>query len=152
MDTTDQPPPFKPASPSQPDRPRLKPQFSMRALFLALTLCAVFFGLVAIVPGITIFLLSLSLMVVQVSLASALLAGALVTEGRKRIFCVAALSAFVLSFWMHWDLDSSISFGRNRGDFLAQAARVSLIAGVRIGLALLGGWIALVATRYWQPE
>jgi len=132
-----------------------RPQFSVATLLGLLTLVAVACVLVLKMPGLGMMLVQLLAEVAFAGYAAFLVAGAWLSNGRSRLFCIAAVATLVLTLLPG---AGTAAVGqmlfRDLGMSSGLAYFVWGFVGIveRIALSLFGGWVALRAARYWQPN
>lgn len=146
-----------PKEPPPSDAPagrRFVPRFNTASLLGAMVLVAVICTLAMTMPGLLAAVVGILVTAVLVAYAGVLVAGAMVAQGRTRLFAIAAGVGLAISLW-GTPSSAFATYLLDRGGLSSMAALFvwTLIGPLQhIGLSLLGGWIALRATQFWEPE
>jgi hypothetical protein len=128
-------------------------QFSTATLLGLTTLVAVACALAVTVPGLLGLILAFVVNLAAVAFVGILLAGAWLSSGDRRLFCIVALGCLLIvgttnvTHKIAWQFYSS----RGTGDALQMLA--ILLMPVELALcSLFGGWIALRTKRFWVTK
>lgn len=128
-------------------------QFSTATLLGLTTLVAVACALAVTAPGLLGLILALFVNLVAVAFVGFLLAGAWLSSGDRRLFCVVALGCLLIvgttnvTHKIAWQFYS----GSGRGDAIQMLA--VFLMPVELALfSLFGGWIALRTKRFWVTD
>lgn len=153
-----EPPPLPSELPSQQRPQRFnwrRPQFSVATLLGLLTLVAVVCALGMKLPVVFSYVLSITATGTSVAYVAFLVAGVWEATGRKRLFSGAALACYVfltLSVEMNGSIWPALAL-QNYNSYSIAAIFANVIPVVQnITLSGLGGWVALRAARFWQPN
>lgn len=135
------------------EKRRFPLRFNTATLLGIMAMVAVVCAVAVAIPWLLAIVASLIATAAMVAYASVLVAGAVVGEGKRRLFAIAALVCLVVSFWTQATGSIAIHL-LDRGGLSGSLAGLlwAFIAPVEhIALSLLGGWIALRTARYWRP-
>lgn len=144
------PPPF----PGETIRPRPRFQFSTATLLGTMALVAVVCCLAMVLPWIFAVAAALVAGVLTIAFAAFCIAGVVTAKGDRRLFAIAVLACFVISFWAHSTDWVVVQLLDDRG-FSSRFATLiwAVISPLEhAALALLGGWIALRSQQFWKQE
>lgn len=149
MNAPPEPPPVVPQR-----KPHRRFRFNTATLLGVMALVAVACTLAMSVPGLLAIGFSLVVTAALTAFAAFLIAGAIVAEGDRRIFAIAALLSLGVSFWGGATGGIALRLLDRGGLSWSTAAFVwSLLAPLQhIGLSLFGGWVALRAAKYWRQD
>jgi hypothetical protein len=143
------PPPF----PGETTPVRTGFQFSTATLLGLTTLVAVGCALAVTIPGLLGLILALFVNLMVVAFVGFLIAGAWLSSGDRRLFCVVALGCMLLvgmtniTHKIAWQFYS----GSAMGDVMQLLAIVLMPMEVAM-LSLFGGWIAVRTKRFWASK